>query len=188
MNANEWTEIILGRLRFTVFMDQGTGQESQCPSLFWQWPELKLRWWTQTLPQVKKKHLSKCVLVITLSTLNYPVNTQMPVKTLPSRYYRYSTGNSTGWNGAGIPSVFLRRVTIDTMLSLLIILFVLYLSCLWCNKQWDLDEIRWTWGQTSLLPPPGLDLPMKGLESTCYRHHAVSVDHPLCSLSVLSLM
>ena len=37
-------------------MGQGTGQENHHPLLFQQWPELKLRWWTQTLPQVEKKH------------------------------------------------------------------------------------------------------------------------------------
>ena len=39
----------------TVRMAMGSG--SHRPLLFWQWPELKLRWWTQTLPRLYRIHL-----------------------------------------------------------------------------------------------------------------------------------
>ena len=39
---------------FTTGMAIGGGGHR--PSLFWRWPELKLRWWTQTLPRLYRIH------------------------------------------------------------------------------------------------------------------------------------
>ena len=48
---------------YSLFMYENEKQEKN-PLLkqWWQWPELKLRWWIQTLPRLEKKHKQTLIL------------------------------------------------------------------------------------------------------------------------------